>query len=390
MKPVVQNSKAVATGNPSTAKEVGAADLADSIMSSSEADMLRVKMTIIGDPDYIKQDDIFYGADTSNSLRVSSEIDKRLLPDGGSLVMDDGSLYVQVLFKVPRDIDDSTGFMKYDAGERNSVFSGLYQVLSVTSTFAKGQFTQELTMTRIPRQVAFDYVSRNNNQSAERPGSATVAATPVQQAPNPPTTDTATATDTAGDQIPGQEQAAPIANNTEAAPSTQQQDLAAVRAAGVATDINNQNAPVAVSPLPVPTEADNNAQFLGKAKVIAQQVKDLVMQRDSVYNSYRSTDSGLTRVEDQLIADDPANADLSEKELAAKSQEYATLLARKQNLLAQQKSLNQQIVDTANSIPALGFSMNATIQSSVQFNTTARGPNPSIVVGGQTILEQQY
>lgn len=386
MKPVVQNSKAVATGNPSDAKSVGAADLAESIMSSSEADMIRVKMNIIGDPDYIKQDDVFYGASATQSLLSNSQIDSRLLPDGGSLIMDDGSLYIQVLFKVPRDIDDSTGFMKYDAGERNSVFSGLYQVLSVTSTFTKGLFTQELTLVRIPRQIAFDYVGSNNTtQSNARPQSSTVPAL-VQQVPSGPATNTATATDTAGEQTPGQDQAAPVANNAEAAPSAQQQDLAAVRASGNTTDINAQNAPQAVQQIETPTVADINMQFIGSAKTTAIAVRDLVAHRNSVYNLYRSTDSGLTRVEDQLIADDPANADLSEKELAAKSPEYATLLARKQNLLAQQKSLNQQITDTANSI-VQSEPQKATVSVEITFFESAKGPSPTIVVGGNRLLD---
>lgn len=392
MKPVVSNSKAVATGNPNTAKAVGAADLAESIMSSSEADMLKVKMTIIGDPDYIKQDDVFYGADTSQALVVSSELDSRLLPDGGSLAMDDGSVYVQVLFKIPKDIDDSNGFMKYDAGQRNSVFSGLYQVLAVESNFSKGQFTQDLTLVRIPRQVAFDYVGRNNNQSNARPGSDTVAVTPVQMVPSTPTSSTANATDTATDQIAGQEQPAGSANAAATAaaesptPSTEQKDLAGVRAAGNTTDINSQNAPQETPQVPTPTVADINTQFIGSAKTTAITVRDLVLHRNSVYNLARATDSGITRLIDQHIAENPADGDLSDTELAAKYPDVATLVARKQNLLAQQKSLNQQITDTANSI-VQSEPQKATVNVEVTFNTTAKGPSPTIVVGGQRLLD---
>jgi hypothetical protein len=205
-------------------------------MTSSEADMVGVKMTIIGDPDYIKQDDIFYGADASQLQKVGSETDVRILPDGGSLVMDDSGLYVQVLFKVPKDIDDKTGFMKYDAGQRNSVFSGLYQVISVTSTFVNGKFTQQLDLTRLPRQVAFDYVgnSNSNNQSNARPESDNVSAKPIELVPEPPTTSTAEAADTATDQIAGQDQPAGSTNTAaedsadRATPSALQQDLAVV------------------------------------------------------------------------------------------------------------------------------------------------------------------
>lgn len=386
MIPVVQNSKAVATGNPSDAKSIGAADLAESIMSSTQADMIGVKMSIIGDPDYIKQDDVFYGAGTAQTLAVSSDIDSRLLPDGGSLKMDDGGVYVQVLFKVPRDIDDETGFMKYDAGQRNSVFSGLYQVLQVTSTFSKGQFTQQLDLVRLPRQIAFDYVGSATNTSNARPGSDTVAQTPVELVAGGYDPSSAETADTAGSQIAGQDQVVAVTNATE--PPTQsadQQDLAAVRASGNTTDINAQNAPAPVPPIPVPTEADNNRSFLDKATNIANRVTDLVAQRNGtvsqrglIYNSYN-------RLADQLIAQDPALGDLSDSELQAKNADLANLWAQYKNLLQQQKTLNTQINDTANEIPTLGFDMRATISSSVDSNTTANGPNPIIIVGGRKL-----
>jgi len=393
MKPVVQNSKAVATGNPTDAKAVGAADLAESIMSSSSADMLTIKMSIIGDPDYIKQDDVFYGPSAALTTEIANSFDPRLLPNGGSLTMDQSGLYVQVLFKVPRDIDDSTGFMKYDAGQRNSVFSGLYQVLTVTSTFTKGEFTQELTMNRIPRQVAFDYVSATNNTTSNaRPASSNVASTIVNSVTATPTPSSAAAADTAVDQTPGQNQQTAATNISaqDAAdtptPTAAQQDLANVRASGTTTDINSQNAPQETPQVQTPTVTDINTQFLGTAKTTAIEVRDLVMHRNSVYNLARATDSGLTRLIDQYIAQDPANGDLTDNELAAKYPDVATLVARKQNLLAQQKQLNQQITDTANSI-VQSEPQKATLNVDITFNSTAKGPSPTIVVGGQRLLE---
>jgi hypothetical protein len=391
MKPVVQNSKAVATGNPSDAKAVGAADLAESIMSSTMADMIGVKMSIIGDPDYIKQDDIFYGADTSQLYTVSSEIDSRLLPNGGSLRMDDGGLYVQVLFKVPRDIDDQTGFMKYDAGERNSVFSGLYMVVQVTSTFSKGQFTQVLDMVRLPRQVAFDYVgnSSNNNRSNARPQSDNISElTPalINDTPNTQPQSTANATDTATDQIAGQDQPAAKTNAAEAPTQTaDQKNLANIRAGGSTTDINDQNKPQEVPAIKTPTEADINTQFLGQAKTIAAQVGTLVTQRNGTVSQRNIVYNSYNRLADQLIAADPKLGELSDNELQAKNADLANLWAQYKNLLQEQKNLNTQIEATANKIPDAGFADKATITSQVDFNTTSVGPNPIITVGG-TVL----
>lgn len=387
MAPIVQNSKAVATGNPRDPKSVGAADLAESIMTSTMADMIGIKMSIIGDPDYIKQDDIFYGADALSTEILSSELDSRLLPDGGSLVMDDGGVYIQILFKIPQDIDDETGFMKYAAGERNSVFSGLYMVVQVTNNFSKGQFTQELELVRLPRQVAFDYVgnSSDNNRSNARPGTDTVSKIPVQNVTATPVPNTATQTDTAVNQTVGQDQpvAQTNANADETPAATQeQQDLAAVRASGTTTTINDQNTPQQTAPVQTPTERDINNQYVSDAKVLVTQVKDLVNQRDGAFNQAQLVNSSLNRLEDQLIAEDPANADLGPSQLAAKYPNYATLAAQKQDLLNQQKSLNAQITSVANSIVS-SEPTNATISVNVNLNTNIKGPTPIITIGGQ-------
>jgi hypothetical protein len=177
MKPVVQNSRAVATGNPSTAIDVAASDLADSLMTNSEADMLKLTMTIIGDPDFIKQDDIFYNNPPiiSNSGALGS--DPRLLLNNGSLVMDKGALYAQVIFRTPRDINENTGLMEFDSATKKSIFSGLYLILTVKSRFAGGSFTQEITGTRASRQIDFDYTSGASDSTVSEnrpPQSATV------------------------------------------------------------------------------------------------------------------------------------------------------------------------------------------------------------------------
>ena len=240
MKPVVQNSKAVATGNPTTAKEVAAADISTSAMSSSQADMLGVKLRIIGDPDYIKQDDIFYSKSTKTMTEINPAIDPRLLPKGGSLVMDDGGVYVQLLFKIPKDIDDTTGFMKYDGVQRNSVFSGLYQVIQVTSNFSQGRFIQDLDLVRLGRQIAFDYVGSNNDKSDARPPSdmtpkvlgvpLSTPTIPTNAVPGGSSPSVAESADSATNQTAGQNQPPALANNaTPPIESQEQKDLKAIK-----------------------------------------------------------------------------------------------------------------------------------------------------------------
>ena len=240
VKPVVQNSKAQATGGATTAKEVASVDLADSLMTNSQADMLNLKIKILGDPDYIKQDDVFYRPPIEGpNIATKPTGDPRLLPNNGSLVMDGGALYVQVLFRTPTDLDESTGLMKFDTNYKHSVFSGLYQVLTVTSHFNDGQFTQELDLIRMPRQSAFDYVdtNQNNNSGArdesgqqKQPGITPPNPTPVPSqsvggggAPASP----ADLADTDTDQTPGGNQ--PVSQIQNATPPVENQSQAELR-----------------------------------------------------------------------------------------------------------------------------------------------------------------
>ena len=245
MKPIVQNSKAQATGGASTAKEVASVDLADSLMTNSQADMLAVKLKILGDPDFIKQDDIFYRPrlpDEERSLSPAPSIDPRLLPNNGSLAMDNGGIYTQLLFRTPTDIDETTGLMKFDPNYKHSVFSGLYQVLKITSQFSDGQFTQEVEMIRLPRQVAFDYVSNNQNNKSDNRNESSQQTQPGLSPPNPnpvpsllvsgggSSASPADLADTATDSTAGGDQpVSKIANATPPVESTSQADLRNVK-----------------------------------------------------------------------------------------------------------------------------------------------------------------
>lgn len=274
MKPVVRNTRGSSASNPTTVAEVASTDLAESIMSSSQADMLVVKLKIIGDPDFIKQDDFFYSTLTPQEGIISTQLDPRLLPNGGSLRMDDGGVYVQLLFKVPRDIDDATGFMKYDAGQFNSVFSGLYMVNTVRSEFSQGKFLQDLDLIRLPRQVAFDYVGSNNAKPNARVSTSTVPGVlgvnvdpptpPILMTGGAPAASTADAADTQVDQTPGQDQQAAEINNADLPPLTnEQEELSAVRETAPTVSINEQNQ---TPPVPFPQPPANQQESIQDIK----------------------------------------------------------------------------------------------------------------------------
>jgi hypothetical protein len=182
----VQNSRAQATGGAITPRGAASVDTEASVYTSAGGDMLQLTMKIIGDPQYIKQDDMFFGPgsalDSTNPGPPSK--DPRLIADG-SLHMDNREVYVQVTYRTPSDIDESTGLMNFDSAFQQSLFSGMYKVLSVDSTFSGGKFEQTLEMIRLFNQTKLDYVNQtvnpNNNARVEAgqsvPGSAAISPT---------------------------------------------------------------------------------------------------------------------------------------------------------------------------------------------------------------------
>ncbi len=113
---------------------------------TSGADMLKLDMKIIGDPYYIAQ------SGTGNYR--SKEVSKNLNADG-SVNYQNGEVDILINFKTPIDINQSTGL--YDFGKASKMsdvvqWSGLYQVMQVTSSFKDGQFTQVLTGNRRANQ----------------------------------------------------------------------------------------------------------------------------------------------------------------------------------------------------------------------------------------------
>jgi hypothetical protein len=157
-------------------------------MTNSLADLLVIDLKILGDPDFIKQDDVFYRPvlpEELPNLATKPSSDTRLLPNDGSLVMDSQGLYVQLLFRTPTDIDETTGLMKYNPNYKHSVFSGLYEVITVTSNFSNGQFVQELLLVRLPRQSAYDYVNNNQNNKSDNRNESSQQTQPGLSPPNP-------------------------------------------------------------------------------------------------------------------------------------------------------------------------------------------------------------
>jgi hypothetical protein len=145
-----QPQAAGAGGTQNGVKPVLAADIQKSQYSNSRGDMLNLKLKIVGDPELIKQDDIYTNpsqggyADQSRTTGVMNN---------GSIVMDTGEVLSQVSFRTIVDMDDKTGLPRQDAYAKNSVFTGLYRILTVENVFHNGKFEQTVDMVRVPDAI---------------------------------------------------------------------------------------------------------------------------------------------------------------------------------------------------------------------------------------------
>ena len=162
-----------------TAMAVG--NVAESLYSSAAGEMLNITLKIIGDPELIKQDDVFTGvtaslrqnnpqldamanevatASTNGSLtsgvafQIQNKYSQQQSSDptkknNNSIVMDSSEVVCWVEIKSPVDINDTTGGVRFfDNNALKSGFTGVYKLLMVDSDFSRGQFTQTLNLIR--------------------------------------------------------------------------------------------------------------------------------------------------------------------------------------------------------------------------------------------------
>ena len=231
------------------------ADLSKSIYSSMRGDMLNIKLTIIGDPAFIKQDDIYYNPGSPVDYREfnltgsQGALNVPINAKTGQIIFDREQIFVQFNVKNYVDINDSVGIVNKqtilsNGRATNGTFSGIYKLQRVDSTLSRGQFTQVLDLVRMPDTILQNEVAptkdnprltdlnktRQSVLDAIAPGSkvAPPAESPAptvdpklktaanQPATNPTTQSTGTGTPTESSQPTS---AAPDnANNTQTAP----------------------------------------------------------------------------------------------------------------------------------------------------------------------------
>lgn len=123
----------------------------------SDTDMLNITMDIAGDPYYIANSGLGnYSATQESTINIHAD---------GSISYQNGEVDIVIYFRSPVDINQTTGL--YDFNKNTyiaTMFSGLYKLTDVISTFKGGKFTQTLRGYRRPGQELENSKDVSNNQ----------------------------------------------------------------------------------------------------------------------------------------------------------------------------------------------------------------------------------
>jgi hypothetical protein len=152
--PVSGEANAQATaGTTKDSVATGASSAANHLNNGQGADQLQVNLKIVGDPQFIKQDEVFANPE-ARQLNPDDTGDSsgHVGDDEGSIDMDSQEIHALLTWKTPVDIDEDTGGIRNNARYNESVFSGIFNIQTVVSTFNGGKFEQTIDMVRLPDQ----------------------------------------------------------------------------------------------------------------------------------------------------------------------------------------------------------------------------------------------
>ena len=279
-----------------TAEDYSVSSVSRSLYSAyPRGDMLNIRMKIVGDPAFIKQDDIYHNPGQDGYGAVINKVNAPGAPPinkSGQIIFDHEEVYVQILVKSAVDIDDATGItnktVKLSNGQvANGTFSGLYKIMTVESEFKQGKFEQTLSLIRMPDSMI--------DSTAGNPGSGASVST---------------ATGTAqSDNVPGVKPDAAVANS----PVAQDATLTSI-ANGSATNVNATQANIQQQSNPNPNSTNGIQDFAA----IKQEAKILDAQTEAANARFQAelkkivNNDELTQVEknkqERALLDERGNA----------------------------------------------------------------------------------
>jgi len=207
------DQNAGAGGGAQRSETQNARSALQSIYTSAGGDMINLKMQIIGDPEFIKQDDLFINPGNILTANQPQDTNSPYVPGTKSLSMDLSDIYTYVTFRTPKDFNDKTGMYDLNSTNKYSVseMSGFYKVIKVSNEFRGGKFTQTLEMVRQAMQEPInknkatntDIKTDGDNQRTELTQKSQQTANPAVQSnnvnpsPSPAATETTSPSTTA-------------------------------------------------------------------------------------------------------------------------------------------------------------------------------------------------
>ena len=130
-----------------SSKGIAVSDLWNSIYGSAKGDMININLKILGDPRYIKQDDVFF-APVENTINNTLEQSNLVNADKNIVLFDRSERFVKISFFTPLDYADN-GLLETTDRYRTSRFSGIYRVIKIDNVFSKGKFEQNVQIVRV-------------------------------------------------------------------------------------------------------------------------------------------------------------------------------------------------------------------------------------------------
>jgi hypothetical protein len=163
---VANQSETIGLNVIDSPSKILAANAVKSLYSRPSGDMVTVDLSIVGDPTFIKQDDWLYQLDAKKTTATIAQ--DQYVAKFGHLRMDNAALIVKLTINTPVDIDTdwtNKGLVFPEPGTSQSLFSGLYKVLTIDNSFTDGQFRQVLKLVRLMNS---DYQKGNEVFNAGR------------------------------------------------------------------------------------------------------------------------------------------------------------------------------------------------------------------------------
>ncbi len=136
-------------------------------LTNPTVDMMRIEMTILGDPAYICQDQFI----PLNAQAVARKDGTIYDPGYTSFNVDQYTPLMELVYRLPDDINDKTG-LTFDKDsikpEENLFFAGVYQIVKIESSISNGQFLQTLTCVRLNNQEGLGEEAGIVNQASNK------------------------------------------------------------------------------------------------------------------------------------------------------------------------------------------------------------------------------